>query len=45
MIESTGNIFDKYKKIRYIGNGSFGTVYLIKRIEDSKYFAMKVLDL
>jgi hypothetical protein len=45
LIESTGNIFDKYTKIRYIGNGSFGTVYLIKRIEDGKYFAMKVLDL
>ena len=34
-------IFKKYKPIKKIGFGSFGNVYLTKRIKDGKLFAMK----
>ena len=34
-------IFKKYKPINKIGKGSFGNVYLTKRIKDEKLFAMK----
>jgi len=34
-------IFKKYKPIKKIGKGSFGSVYLTKRIKDGKHFAMK----
>jgi hypothetical protein len=34
--ESKINIFEKYEKEKYIGNGSFGTVFLIRRKEDGK---------
>jgi len=34
-------IFKKYKPIKKIGKGSFGSVYLVKRIKDKKLFAMK----
>ena len=34
-------IFNKYKPIKKIGFGSFGSVYLTKRIKDEKLFAMK----
>ena len=34
-------IFKKYKPIKKIGFGSFGSVYLTKRIKDGKLFAMK----
>ena len=34
-------IFKKYKPVQKIGSGSFGKVYLTKRIKDEKLFAMK----
>ena len=34
-------IFKKYKPIKKIGYGSFGNIYLTKRIKDKKLFAMK----
>lgn len=32
-----------YKVIGVLGEGSFGSVYLVERISQHKYFAMKVL--
>ena len=34
-------IFKKYKPIRQIGKGSFGTIYLVTRLDDKNNFAMK----
>jgi serine/threonine protein kinase len=31
----------KYSKIKKIGEGSFGCVYLVKNEEDGKFYAMK----
>ena len=34
-------IFKKFKLINKIGQGSFGNIYLVKRIKDNNYFALK----
>ena len=34
-------IFKKYKPIKQIGKGSFGTIYLVTRLDDKKKLAMK----
>ena len=40
-LKANNCIFKKYKPIKKIGFGSFGNIYLTKRIEDKKLFAMK----
>lgn len=36
---------DKYKFIKKVGIGSYGSIYLVQNIHDQKYYAMKELDL
>ena len=40
-LKANNCILKKYKPIKKIGFGSFGNIYLTKRIEDKKLFAMK----
>ncbi|KAH0291785.1 kinase-like protein [Aureobasidium namibiae CBS 147.97] len=44
-IESFNDVKLKYKVNKYIGKGSFGSVFEVKRAKDSKIFAMKVIPL
>ena len=41
-LKNNNCIYKKYKPLQKIGHGSFGDVYLTKRIKDEKLFAMKV---
>jgi len=41
-LKNNNCIYKKFKPIQKIGYGSFGNVYLTKRIKDGKFFAMKV---
>ena len=41
-LKNNNCIYKKFKPIQKIGYGSFGNVYLTKRIKDGKLFAMKV---
>ena len=40
---STNDPKDNYKKAKILGQGSFGTVYLVKHKQINGYFAMKVI--
>jgi len=40
---STNDPKDSYKKAKILGQGSFGTVYLVKHKQINGYFAMKVI--
>ena len=44
-IEPDININEKFKKIRKIGAGSFGDVYLIKSQETQREFSLKLIKL
>jgi serine/threonine protein kinase len=42
MSEKKDKIYNKkYKKVKKLGGGSFGSVYIVKEITDNKIFAMK----
>ncbi len=34
-------IFKKYKTLKKIGQGAFGNIYSVKRLNDNEIFAMK----
>ena len=40
----TNNSFYDYHKIKLLGQGSFGTVYLVKNKKLNNYFAMKIIE-
>ena len=40
----TNNTFYDYHKIKLLGQGSFGTVYLVKNKKLNNYFAMKIIE-
>ena len=40
----TNNDFYDYHKIKLLGQGSFGTVYLVKNKKLNNYFAMKIIE-
>ena len=40
----TNNPFYDYHKIKLLGQGSFGTVYLVKNKKLNNYFAMKIIE-
>jgi len=37
--------FEKYKKIKLLGEGSFGKAYLIERMSDKLMCVMKTIDI
>jgi serine/threonine protein kinase len=41
MMKSKNLYNDKYTKIKKIGEGSYGCVYLVRNEEDGKNYAMK----
>lgn len=34
---------EDFEKIKVVGRGALGKVYLVKRISDGKYYAMKIM--
>lgn len=39
-----GELESKYEIINYVAKGSFGTVYKVRRLSDTKVYAVKVLE-
>jgi len=37
--------FEKYSKLKLLGEGSFGKAYLVERLSDKLYCVMKVIDI
>lgn len=41
---NNGKLEDRFQVISYVAKGSFGTVYKVRRTNDSQVFALKVLE-
>ena len=41
--KATGNVNEKYKSIRKLGEGSYGSVYMVNHIHSSQHRAMKII--